>query len=274
MATRAPNPPADPAQAAQSGEHLADLCEHLEGLSVTHEDDFRAASLAQRLLRHSRGGRVLDAGCGTGLLSLELLKAGCDVVAVDHEESMVKITTDTFGKGGFLGVSASKLSLQNLDNLGAKEFDEIYCCDVVEHVQDDLSAMRQLRSLLRPNGQLILTVPAWPFLFGERDERMGHYRRYSRRALLELCRSAGFRVASVRWWNLSGFLLNAIGMRLLSIRFSEKFRYASAGSGPRLRNAILKGWFQWVENRVRMPLGLTLIVVADRDSAPPAQGKA
>lgn len=244
-----------------------DLCEHLEGLSTVHEDDFRAASLAKRLLRHSRKGRVLDAGCGTGLLGLELLKSGCDVTAVDHEEAMVRITTETFRQGGYLNVTASKLSLEHLDELGEEEFDEIYCCDVVEHVANDTHAMRQLRSLLLPNGRLILTVPAWPFLFGERDRRMGHYRRYSRRALLELCRAGGFRVESVRWWNLSGFLLNALAVRLLKIRFSEKFRYERKGFGFRMRNTILNRWFHWVENHVPMPFGLTLIVVAGRDAS-------
>ncbi len=260
-------PPSDPVQTPSDPENLEDLCEHLEGLSVGHEVDFRAASMAKRLRRHSRGGRILDAGCGTGLLSLELLKDGCDVVAVDHEASMVDISTNTFRNGGFPDVVASKLSLEHLDELGKQEFDEIYCCDVIEHVEDDVDAMCQLRSLLRPDGQLVITVPAWQFLFSERDERMGHYRRYSRRALLDLCRTCGLRVQSVRWWNVSGFLLNAIGIRLLKIRFSEKFRYARKSRGARMRNAILNRWFHWVENHVRMPVGLTLIVVASLDAS-------
>jgi 2-polyprenyl-3-methyl-5-hydroxy-6-metoxy-1,4-benzoquinol methylase len=243
------------------GEH--DLVAHLEDLSTTHQDDFRASSLAVRLFRHNVGSRVLDAGCGTGLLSLELLRRGCDVTAVDHEPSMVAVSTRTFARGGFPGVAARRLSLENLGELGRAAFDTVYCCDVVEHVADDRRAMAELVDLVRPGGRLVVTVPAWQFLYGERDVRMGHFRRYGKRQLTELVRGTpGIELESVRWWNLSGFLLNAIGRKVLRLQFSEKFRYQRATFGARLRARLLHRWFHLFENRVPVPCGLTLIAVA------------
>lgn len=262
----APASVTEPVGGERCGDH--DLVAHLEDLSTTHQDDFRASSLAVRLFRHNVGSRVLDAGCGTGLLSLELLRRGCDVTAVDHEPSMVAVSTRTFARGGFPGVVARRLSLEDLGALGRGAFDTVYCCDVVEHVADDRRAMAELVDLVRPGGRLVVTVPAWQFLFGERDVRMGHFRRYGKRQLTDLVRSTpGIELESVRWWNLSGFLLNAIGRKVLRLKFSEKFRYQRATRGARLRARVLNRWFHLFENRVPVPLGLTLIAVARRPRA-------
>jgi 2-polyprenyl-3-methyl-5-hydroxy-6-metoxy-1,4-benzoquinol methylase len=256
-------PGADGAASASDAQH--DLVAHLEDLSTTHEDDFRASSLAVRLFRHNIGSKVLDAGCGTGLLSLELLRRGCDVTAVDHEPSMVAVSTRTFARGGFPNVAAQRMSLGNLGALGRATFDTAYCCDVVEHVEDDAHAMRDLASLVRPGGRLVITVPAWQFLYGERDVRMGHFRRYGKRQLADLVRATPtLELESVRWWNLSGFLLNAIGRKVLRLKFSEKFRYERKTSGAKLRAKILNRWFHVFENHVPVPCGLTLIAVARR----------
>tara|TARA_R110002072_G_scaffold52316_5_gene139540 strand:+ start:17314 stop:18159 length:846 start_codon:yes stop_codon:yes gene_type:complete len=253
-----------PAPILDLPEDRVDLRDHLEGLSKAHENDFRASSIAGRLMLHSKGGRVLDAGCGSGLLSLRLHRAGCDVVSVDAEEAMVGFTRQTLRNGGFEDAVVQQMTLERLDSLQGGKFDEIYCCDVIEHIEDDLLAMRQLRSMLKPDGQLILTVPAWPFLYGERDRRMGHYRRYTRKALKRVFVESGFEIRSVRWWNLSGFLLNAIGSKLKKKGFSEGFRYGKRSALNRAGHWFLNRWFHGFENHVPVPAGLTLIVVADR----------
>jgi 2-polyprenyl-3-methyl-5-hydroxy-6-metoxy-1,4-benzoquinol methylase len=256
-------PGAASASAPSAAQH--DLVAHLEDLATTHEDDFRASSLAVRLYRHNVGSKVLDAGCGTGLLSLELLRRGCDVTAVDHEPSMVAVSSRTFARGGFPDVAAQRMSLGDLGALGRASFDTVYCCDVVEHVEDDGHAMRELASLVRPGGRLVITVPAWQFLYGERDVRMGHFRRYGRRQLADLVRATPtLELESVRWWNVSGFVLNALGRKVLRLKFSEKFRYERKTSGAKLRAKILNRWFHVFENNVPVPCGLTLIAVARR----------
>lgn len=240
-----------------------ELCEHLEGLARTHENDFRASSIAGRLMRHSRGGRALDAGCGSGLLSLRLHRRGREVVSVDSGAAMVDFTRHTLEAGGFERADVRLLPLERLDELGDHAFAEAFCCDVIEHVEDDLLALQHLRSILVPGGRLILTVPAHPFLFGERDRRMGHHRRYTRAALVSVFERAGFSIRSVRWWNLSGFLLNVVGSRLKRDGFGEGFRYGKRSLAGRAGHWLLNRWFHLFENHVPVPIGLTLIVVAD-----------
>lgn len=252
-----------PAPILDLPQERADLREHLEGLARTHENDFRASSIAGRLMRHSRGGRALDAGCGSGLLSLRLHRRGREVVSVDAGAAMVDFTRHTLEAGGFGQADVRQLPLERLDELGDHAFAEAFCCDVIEHVDDDLLALQHLRSILVPGGRLILTVPAHPFLFGERDRRMGHHRRYTRAALVSVFERAGFTIRSVRWWNLSGFLLNVVGSRFKRNGFGEGFRYGKRSLAGRAGHWLLNRWFHLLENHVPVPVGLTLIVVAD-----------
>lgn len=92
-----------------------------------------------------------------------------------------------------------------------KEFDTVICLNVVEHIEDDVKALRNIRATLEKNGRAIVLVPNGPGLYGTLDKVLGHYRRYTRDQLVEACARAGFRVEKVLkfnrigspawWWN-------------------------------------------------------------------------
>ena len=76
--------------------------------------------------------------------------------------------------------------------------------NVLEHIEDDTAELRNVLSLLRPGGTLHLFVPALPRLYGELDRRSGHYRRYRRRGLATVLRSAGFEIVRLSYFDLLG----------------------------------------------------------------------
>lgn len=92
-----------------------------------------------------------------------------------------------------------------------KEFDTVICLNVVEHIEDDVKTLRNIRASLEKNGRAIVLVPNGPGLYGTLDKVLGHYRRYTRDQLVEACARAGFRVEKVLkfnrigspawWWN-------------------------------------------------------------------------
>jgi SAM-dependent methyltransferase len=73
-------------------------------------------------------------------------------------------------------------------------FDAIVMLNVLEHIEDDTSALRKVRELLKPGGLLILEVPAGPRLMDIYDENLHHFRRYSSKALRSLLNQMGFSV--------------------------------------------------------------------------------
>lgn len=87
-----------------------------------------------------------------------------------------------------------------------RNLDLVTMFDVLEHVEDDVALLMELRRKMTPDGVLFISVPAHPWLFGAHDKRVGHYRRYSQHALEKTLRNAGFNVVWTTWYNLFLFL--------------------------------------------------------------------
>ncbi len=86
-----------------------------------------------------------------------------------------------------------------------KKFDVIYTSNVLEHIEDDLSILKQLNTKLITGGKLIIYVPAFQALYSELDEKVGHYRRYEKQELLIKLNSAGFKVDKFYYSDSIGF---------------------------------------------------------------------
>ena len=80
-------------------------------------------------------------------------------------------------------------------------FDTVVCLNVVEHVEDDLLALRNIRSALEPGGRAVVLVPQDQSVYGTLDEVLGHYRRYSAAQLRKRMEEAGFEVERVFEFN-------------------------------------------------------------------------
>ena len=86
----------------------------------------------------------------------------------------------------------------------AEQFDTVICLNVVEHIENDIEALTNIRKRLDKNGRAIVLVPNGPQLFGSLDTVLGHYRRYTQEQLVEACRTAGFTVEKVLKFNRIG----------------------------------------------------------------------
>jgi SAM-dependent methyltransferase len=84
---------------------------------------------------------------------------------------------------------------------GDEVFDAVFLFDVLEHVDEEAKALREIRRVLRPGGKLLVTVPAFMFLYGLQDEVSEHKRRYRRGPLVELLRRSGFQVDYASYFN-------------------------------------------------------------------------
>ena len=80
-------------------------------------------------------------------------------------------------------------------------FDLVVCLDVLEHIADDLAALRELRRVSAADGRLLVTVPAHRWLWGAHDDLAGHQRRYTRASLLSVAADGGWRPQRVTGFN-------------------------------------------------------------------------
>ncbi len=136
-----------------------------------------------RWLRRPSGLRVLNAGCGSGELSVRLAELGHHVTGIDPQPEHIELARSRAGAAGSR-CTFEVAAIEDYD--GAADFDCAIATDVLEHIADDRRAFARLAQLVRPGGQVLIAVPASPWLFGHHDEQLGHFRRYSRQSLVQL----------------------------------------------------------------------------------------
>lgn len=148
------------------------------------------------------GRSVLEIGSGIGNLSAFLLDREPLVLTDTREEYLSRLRRRF---ADHPNVTVARLFLPDDDRaVAGRRFDTVICLNVLEHVDDDVSALAAIRRLLAPSGRLVLLVPALPALYGTIDRALGHHSRYKRATLTELLRATRFRVAHVEYFNLAG----------------------------------------------------------------------
>jgi glycosyltransferase involved in cell wall biosynthesis len=211
-----------------------------------------------RTLKPWLGKRVLEVGCGHGNLTEHLL-AAADVVATDLDEvALARIRT---------AMSVyDNLEIHRWDMLDplpplrpGAPVDSIVCLNVLEHIDDAHTALLNARRILAPsNGRLLLLVPAHPALFGPLDERLGHFRRYTRKSLRTALKAAGFRIESLLWLNMLGIPGWWFNARILRRDRLPAFQMAAYNFMSRFALPV--------ESVLGPPVGLSLIAVATPDN--------
>jgi SAM-dependent methyltransferase len=155
------------------------------------------------------GARILDAGCGSGRNMVEFGRHG---VVTGIELSATSVCLARERHAGEV-VEGSVLEMPFAEDT----FDLATSLDVIEHLEDDLLALRELRRVVAPGGALLVTVPAYQWLWSGHDE-INH--RYTRRSLQRTGEQAGWRQVRTTYFN-SLLLPAAIMLRVLD-RFSRK----------------------------------------------------
>ncbi len=144
------------------------------------------------------------------------------------------------------------------------KFDLITMFDVLEHIEDDNAALRAVAARISQNGVLFLTVPAFQFIFSRHDRLHHHFRRYSKKELVEKVKAAGFEIEFVNYWNFFLFPV-AYVVRLLDFLFMEHIPAVGAkASSPATNNLLIKlvSAERHLLKKMAFPFGLSFIMVA------------
>lgn len=203
----------------------------------------------------SPSARLIDVGCGTGAIASALGDV-CQAAGVDFSTEALRFCRDR-GLAGLVRGSAERLPLRD------ETLDAIVATDILEHLDDDVAALKEFRRALKPGGCAIITVPAYQFLWGEHDEALMHKRRYVPKLLADRARAAGF---EVEWISFSlCFLFPMALTRLLKRRApGDRPPQAQIVPVPHWLNQALIRFQRW-ETRLlrflRLPWGLTVAAI-------------
>lgn len=173
--------------------------------------------------------RILDAGCGTGRNLIDYARIG---PASGVDPSPVAI--DYCHRLGIETAYEGALEALPLED---DSFDLLFATDVIEHVDDDVAALTEMRRVAAPGASLVLTVPAYEWMWGPFDDLHHHKRRYTRPRLVGAARAAGWTVATDTYFN--SFLLGPIA----AVRLAHRARGGGAsgyGANPRALSPLLE----------------------------------
>jgi SAM-dependent methyltransferase len=206
-----------------------------------------------------RDARILDIGTSTGTNLRMLRELGYTrSEGLDASEEAVRWCAE---KGYGKVTRGDVCALPFAD----ETFDCVLATDIIEHVDDDVTALREIRRVLKPDGRVLITVPAFMALWGLQDEVGQHKRRYRARQLRTRAESVGLRAGTSFYFNYLLFL-PILGVRSLVRRAGIRLQNENQLNSP-LLNRVLRVIFRfdvWSARVLHPPFGVSYLMIAGR----------
>jgi SAM-dependent methyltransferase len=202
-----------------------------------------------------RRPRILDVGCGTGANLLMLSQYG-DAEGVDLSEDALAFCRER-------GLDKVRLGAGEELPYEDSTFDLVTAFDVVEHMDDDLAGLREMRRVLRPGGRVLLFVPTFMFLWGLQDDVSNHRRRYRLPELRRVLEKAGFEIERTTYANITFFfpiLVMRQLMRLTGIKTDSENNINVTALNGVLGSVF--GAESWLLKVMNLPFGVSGLCVA------------
>jgi SAM-dependent methyltransferase len=202
--------------------------------------DYRETLMMRRLRERLHRGHVLNAGCGAGSFTLRLLDGGYGVTSVDASEAFVAQVGRLVRERGLRQAPVELADLHAL-RFEPGAFDAVVCGEVLEHLDDDRTAIGEFARVLRPGGVVVASVPANPWRYDWVDHWAGHRRRYTAAGLAERLTAAGFADVDVTDYGfpLLGLYHRQVYRRMLKRRLERDGGDVGAPTGAMKRVAPL-----------------------------------
>ena len=196
-------------------------------------------------------GNILEIGCGIGNFTLTLEKMG-KVIAIDIDKNLInKLKKSNSNiRAGYGDIEKGQYFFKE------KLFDTVVCINVLEHINNDTEALKNMFKLLKKDGYLILLVPIYDFLFGEIDRAVLHFRRYYPKTLTKKMEEIGFTINSHRKLNFLGAIGWFVFGRILKNKQITK-------GNIKLFNLISP--LLYLENFIEPVIGTSILVIAKKE---------
>ena len=219
-------------------------------------------SFIKMQMPQSSTGKVLEIGCGVGG-NVGLLSQSGQYRGVDMHQPAIDYCSEKYPQFEFQCTRVEDIPQEFSSN----EFDSIYILDVLEHIDDQVAILKSAQNYLNPSGKILVTVPAFKFLWSPHDEFVHHVRRYTKAGLEKVLEDSGYKVERISYFNSILFplaLIQRLGMRLLNRKLSTHL-----STPPTIVNWLFRVIFAqeaWILKRTNLLVGLSIIAVVSPKS--------
>lgn len=206
--------------------------------------------------------KVLDFGCGSGILVDELAKQGYQTYGLDNHKDAIKF-------GLLQGIKNIKVIDTYKINFQNNTFDVVFFLDVLEHIYDEKQVLNEIIRVLKPGGIVIIMVPAYMFLWGIQDKVSHHYRRYTMSSLLKKINEITFvKVLKMSYFNTFLFLPIAF-LRIINRIFSINRKKSDFNINNYFLNKFLFFIFNFerkILKYINFPFGVSILFVLKKNN--------
>jgi SAM-dependent methyltransferase len=225
--------------------------------------------LYRRHIFKSLQDKVLNAGAATGATS-EMLKRNADVKSLEYDAECASFLSEILQEP-ILNDSLTSLPIKTAT------LDVVCAFDVIEHIDDHQLAVSEMHRVLKENGSVFITVPAYSFLWSEHDEVNHHFRRYTMSELQNLLVSCGFQVKYKTYFNslLFPFIFMARMAARLKSKNLQRKELESDFEGLNSNELLNKVLFQifrlelfLIRFGLRFPIGVSALIIATKSKKP------
>lgn len=219
----------------------------------------RRDMITKILYGNSKNSAILDIGCSGGSLLRILKKKGFnDVIGIDINEESIKQCK----KKGLKNVhvmNGAKTSFKS------KKFDIIIASDILEHIKQEEEALKEWKRILKKNGKLVIFVPAFKGLWSNHDNVSRHYRRYTKKSLMNSLIKASFKLEKVSYWNFISFFPASL-VRLLQRYSTREKKDQLFVVNPQFNKTIIKilRFENYLLTTGNFPIGLSVFAIASK----------
>ncbi|MDH4316871.1 MAG: class I SAM-dependent methyltransferase [Desulfobulbaceae bacterium] len=203
-------------------------------------------------------GRQLEIGAGVGNFSKKLACGAVSHLAIEPDEFCFrKLQENIVGAGNVKALQIRSEQLSGQPGIPS-EYDSIVALNVLEHIENDGSALQSWGEMLSVGGHIVLLVPAGEWLYGEIDRKLHHYRRYSKQRVIKLVKEAGLRVVKMKY-------MNCVGM--WAWFWNNKVMKSSSQDSGQIFvfDKLIVPWLRRIESFCAPPFGQSLFVVLGKE---------
>lgn len=201
------------------------------------------------------GQRVVEVGGGYGSFSHALQERERLITLDNDPVCCLRLRKRFSERGNIRIVEGDILDAAVAQDLAEERLDTAVCVNVLEHIENDVTALVNMHDVLQPGGHVIVFVPASPLLYGALDTELGHVRRYRRRELREKVASAGFTIEHCHYFNSIGALSWFVAGRVRRQRIIQ-------ANQVRLYDRAVVPILSRAERLIPPPFGQSLAIVA------------
>jgi len=211
------------------------------------------------------GKNILEVGSGDRSFTNQIIKntLGIErIISIEPSQTLLEIYSDKYKLPDYVTVTNDNLFDLTPDSYGL--FDTIILVHVLEHIENDREALTHLHTLLKPNGKVLIEVPAMQPLFSVHDKMLGHYRRYNRTNFKAMVNSDLFSTTKLWYQDAIGMIGSFIFFKIKKIELKSNKGVNLVKNQGKLYDKYVIPFEKFYERYIRLPFGLSLTGVLEK----------